>query len=142
MGATHFLRALIVVLPSSLGCESENESIEVTDSTDCSIIEDWQDQHECVYAKALMQVDDPQAMNAEISTLSEPTDQDMIFYRLAFNHPERAQEFCSQTQTRAFVEKCQQVLGRPHLGTKPRPKADHPQITDAVERSGDMANEP
>ena len=89
-----------------------------------------------------MQVDDPRAMQAEISTFSDPTDQDMIFYRPAFNHPERAQEFCSQTQTRAFVEKCQQVLGRPHLGTKPRPKAEHPQITEAAEGSREMVDAP
>jgi hypothetical protein len=90
MGSTNFLRALIVVLAPTLGCGSEEESAEITESTDCSSIADWQDQHECVYEKALMQVDDPQAMQAEISKLSDPIDQDMIFYRLAFNHPERS----------------------------------------------------
>ncbi len=129
MGSANFIRTLIALLACSLGCGDEGVSQEVTDSTDCASITDWQDQIECVYAKAELEIDNPDTLRTELETLSEPADRDLVLYRLAVNHPERAQDFCGQTTTRAYQDKCTQVLGRPHLGTKPRSKVAHPQVS-------------
>ena len=69
-------------------------------------------------------IDDIDALETELSTLEEPGDRDMVLYRLAFNNPERATNFCARITTASFVEKCQQVLGRPHLGTIRRAKTN------------------
>ena len=50
-------------------------------------------------------------------TLSkEPLEsQDLLLLTLAIRNPTKAGQFCKQVRSEAAKEKCQQVIGRPHL---------------------------
>ena len=124
MGSTIRIQALIVAL---LGCADESASPSGGDATvsDCSTVADWQDRLDCAYGQAepLVETDE---LEAKLSTLEATEDRDMVLYRLAVNHPQQASRLCQMVTTRAFVEKCQQVVGRPHLSTTPRPSQPRP----------------
>jgi len=95
--------------------------------TDCASIEDWQSRLDCAYSLAEQHLDEPEALARELQTIDDAEDRDMILYRLAFNHPTEASRLCQQVKTRAFTEKCTQVMGRPHLGTSRKAKAAPPE---------------
>jgi hypothetical protein len=130
MGSQNRLRALIsglALLCSLSACDSEEGGGTVGPGTDCVSIEDWQSRLDCAYSLAEQHLDDPEALASELQTLDDAEDQDMILYRLAFNHPTEAPRLCKQVKTRAFTEKCKQVMGRPHLGTSRKAKAAPPE---------------
>ena len=47
---------------------------------------------------------------------------DLLLLTLAVRHPSKAPVFCKKVQSKSAQEKCQQVIGRPHLQlSKPQP---------------------
>lgn len=66
-------------------------------------------------AAAALEKGDMVAAEAEITAVEDPVVRDMMRLALAADHPQRASELCAATTTAYGKEKCQQVLGRPHL---------------------------
>ncbi|MCB9776992.1 MAG: hypothetical protein H6742_00335 [Alphaproteobacteria bacterium] len=71
------------------------------------------------FGQALL--DDPAALEQALATL-DPGSRDLLLLRLAVAEPARAGQLCRQVATATAAEKCNQVLGRPHLGTTPKPR--------------------
>ena len=124
MGSTIRIQALILVL---LGCAEDSSPSTSTSAnpSDCSTVDDWQNRLDCAYEQAepLVETD---GLEANLAKLDAKEDRDMVLYRLAVNHPQQANRLCQMVTTRAFVEKCQQVVGRPHLATTPQPSKPGP----------------
>lgn len=55
--------------------------------------------------------------------------QDVLLLTLAIRNPNEANRFCKKIQTANAKEKCQQVIGRPHL------QLSKPQQNDVIENS-------
>ena len=78
---------------------------------------------DCRFDRALAALGrgDEAAMRAEIDTLSDPVQRDLLRLRVATTEPARAGQLCAEVTTDFAREKCQQVLGRPHLQGAPPP---------------------
>ncbi len=63
---------------------------------------------------------DWQSFDETVSTM-EVTQRDLLLLRLAVQHPSQSAHLCNRVQTQNAIEKCKQVIGRPHL-TTPKPK--------------------
>ena len=141
MGSTSSIRNLILVAVSGClmgGCEnaSDNplpsaESMDApTSMSQCSDLDATQARQDCAYAFLDERREDTKAIQEALSQLPEAIDRDMVLYRLAFNYPSIANRFCDRVTTDAFIEKCTQVMGRPHLSSTPgvqkKPKVQKP----------------
>ncbi len=60
------------------------------------------------------------ALDAALATVEPAESRDLLRLRLSIAHPTEAARFCRGAETTGAQEKCRQVLGRPHLGTRPR----------------------
>ncbi|MBM4390333.1 MAG: hypothetical protein FJ090_04355 [Deltaproteobacteria bacterium] len=78
---------------------------------------------DCRFDKALaaLRSGDEAAMRAEIEAVSDPLQRDLVRLRVATVEPARAGKLCTEVTTDFAREKCQQVLGRPHLQGAPPP---------------------
>ena len=141
MGSTSSIRAVIFVAVNGAltwGCElsseqvvTQNESVENPTSMDqCSELKATQARQDCAYAFLDERRDDAEVIQEAVAQLPEAIDRDMVLYRLAFNYPSIANRFCDRVTTEAFIEKCTQVMGRPHLSSTPgvqkKPKVQKP----------------
>lgn len=88
-------------------------------SWDCDDIGDPRAREDCRFAKVANALEDPAAFDAALGAITDPDARDLVLLRLAVQHPERAGELCGRVQTDVAREKCQQVLGRPHLRGAP-----------------------
>ena len=59
-------------------------------------------------------------LDAALTSIDDPRSRDLLLLRLAIASPASAGYLCTKVQTDGARERCQQVLGRPHLGTVPR----------------------
>lgn len=75
---------------------------------------------DCRYRLVSPLLSDPAALSAALAQISDDTSRDLLLLRLAVNHPDQAGLLCRQTTTPPAKQKCQQVLGRPHLSRRPR----------------------
>ena len=64
--------------------------------------------------------DDPEALRAALAAIPEAASRDLVRLRLAIEHPDRAASACREVETPGARERCEQVLGRPHLGAAER----------------------
>lgn len=67
---------------------------------------------------------DADALDRGLAEVDDDTSRDLVLLRLAIAAPKHAGALCGRVRTEGAREKCQQVLGRPHLGTErraPRP---------------------
>ncbi|MDP2313356.1 MAG: hypothetical protein Q8P41_10655 [Pseudomonadota bacterium] len=76
---------------------------------------------ECRYDAVKPLVNDDQALRAAVDSMSDEASRDLLLYRLAVDNPQRAQSLCALTRTPVLREKCDKVIGRPHLAGPPRP---------------------
>jgi hypothetical protein len=53
--------------------------------------------------------------DAAIGKLEDPLSRDLVRVRLAIDDPSKADRLCMQVETDGARQKCEQVLGRPHL---------------------------
>lgn len=72
----------------------------------------------CWYEAA--RVAEPAALPAVLERIEDPVARDLVLLRLAVDHPERANALCAQTRTPTGREKCDRVIGRPHLSGGPQ----------------------
>lgn len=75
---------------------------------------------DCRYRLAEPHLSDPAALQEDLAQIDDPLSHDLLLQRLAVNHPNHAGLLCTKMQTDAGRQKCQQVIGRPHLSTRPR----------------------
>lgn len=59
--------------------------------------------------------DDEAAARALIDAIPDATERDMVRIRLATDFPRKAADLCNDAKADFAVQRCQQVLGRPHL---------------------------
>ena len=74
---------------------------------------------------------DDGALDAGLVEIADETSRDLVLLRLAIAAPRHAAALCGRVRTAGAQEKCQQVLGRPHLGTERR--APKPPPTGTVQ---------
>ncbi len=72
----------------------------------------------------------PEQLERTLQTMS-PTEQDLLLLSLAVRSPYQAPHLCKKVKAQAAVEKCKQVIGRPHL------QLSEPQINDVDAQSLD-----
>ena len=63
---------------------------------------------------------DEDTLDQGLVEISDETSRDLVLLRLAIAAPRHAAALCRRVHTAGAEEKCQQVLGRPHLGTQRR----------------------
>lgn len=63
---------------------------------------------------------DDAATLAEIAAVEDPVERDMLRLRLATLDPTRGGFLCRDVSTDYGRARCEQVVGRPHLGAEPR----------------------
>lgn len=78
---------------------------------------------DCHFERAQLALDnpDPAVLAAAIAAAGEPIEQDLLRVRLAAIRPALGPKLCAEVTTPAAREKCQQVVGRPHLQGVPSP---------------------
>lgn len=110
-------RTLLLALVSA--CAGEPDTV-----AGCAALSDAAAQEDCRYRLVAPLVGDAAKLTAalaEVRASASPQSHDLLLLRLAIDAPAQAGALCQQVQTDGAREKCQQVLGRPHLGTTRRP---------------------
>lgn len=85
----------------------------------CAAIRDGIEREECRFLQAQRLSADPAALAAALATLSDATGRDLLLVRLAMDAPDKSDALCGQVTTPAGKQRCQQILGRPHLRGRP-----------------------
>lgn len=77
---------------------------------------------DCHFERAKLAVEnpDPALLDAAINASGDALARDLLRVRLATIHPHLGARLCADVTTIAAREKCQQVIGRPHLQGVPR----------------------
>ena len=57
----------------------------------------------------------------QLSAIPSATSRDLVRLRLAILEPQQGPVFCAEVETADARARCQQVVGRPHLSSPPRP---------------------
>lgn len=83
---------------------------------DCEAMDPGMAREECRYQAAKAAVGDDAALRAALDRIGDPNARDLVVLRLAVDTPERAPALCALTRTPVGRDKCDKVLGRPHLG--------------------------
>ncbi len=78
---------------------------------------------DCRFERALaaLAAGNEAGMHEEIAKITDPLEQDLVRLRVATADPAGAATLCNDVTTDFARQKCQQVLGRPHLQGTPRP---------------------
>lgn len=87
----------------------------------CDGVSDPVSKEDCRYQVVKKLLDDRPAFTAAVDSITPDTSRDLLLYRIAFDEPKRAPELCRMVRTAATKEKCEKVLGRPHLAGPPKP---------------------
>ncbi len=88
---------------------------------DCAALAEPAAREDCRLGVAAAALHDIEALRALITQVPAPESRDLLRLRLAVQDPYRAGPLCRDAETEAAVQRCQQILGRPHLRT-PRPE--------------------
>ena len=76
---------------------------------------DGTQKEDCRFDEAKKLVGDKAEFTAAIATIEDPTARDLVLVRLAFELPSSSAALCSQVTTTIGKQRCQQIIGRPHL---------------------------
>ena len=82
---------------------------------DCSSIDDGVQREECFFQEAVQLSGDRSSLENYIFGIEEASSQDLLRIRLAVRDPVRNQWLCDGVTTQNALERCRQVVGRPHL---------------------------
>ena len=92
------------------------------DLAGCASLGDPIDREECRYDFIKPLVKDDAALRSAVDSVTEPASRDLVLLRLAVDNPARAQALCAMVRLPATREKCDKVIGRPHIaGPRPSP---------------------
>lgn len=98
---------------------------------DCAAMRDEADREECRFQLVQPLLPDPnhpapdrktfqRALDEALAQIDDPRSRDLLLLRLAISSPSTAGYLCTKVETEGARQRCQQVLGRPHLGTVPK----------------------
>ncbi|MES2644956.1 MAG: hypothetical protein V4850_36050 [Myxococcota bacterium] len=104
-----------LLVPILLGCHNE------PGLPGCDGVRDPIAREECRYDAIKPLVDDEAALRAAVDSMTDAASRDLVLLRLAFDRPDRGQAMCRLVKTASVKEKCDKVVGRPHLAGPPRP---------------------
>ena len=102
--------ALFLIL---VGCQAEPQTL-----ADCDGLSTPTAREECRFAMVAPLAEDRKALDEALSQITDPHSRDLIRYRLAFQDPQKHSGLCREVEEAALHEKCQQIIGRPHLSSK------------------------
>ena len=105
----------ILLVPLLLGCHRE------PGLAGCDAVRDPIAREECRYDAIKPLVDDDASLRAALDSMTDTASRDLVLLRLAFDRPERGQALCQMVRTAPVKDKCDKVVGRPHLAGPPRP---------------------
>lgn len=74
---------------------------------------------DCRFAEARRVSADPAALDLTLRAVEDPLARDLLLVRLAFDAPTSSARFCSKVTTDLGKQRCQQIVGRPHLRGSP-----------------------
>ena len=80
----------------------------------CETLRDGMTREECRFTEAKLLVSDPPALDTALAGL-DPTSRDLLLVRLAMDTPTSSAVLCGRVATAIGRQRCQQILGRPHL---------------------------
>ncbi len=80
----------------------------------CETLRDAMKREECRFTEAKKLVPDPEALDGALTPL-DPTSRDLLLVRLAMDTPTASAVLCGRVTTEIGRQRCQQILGRPHL---------------------------
>lgn len=105
---------------------------------DCAALKDPVKHENCLFERATLERGKgPDALELFLKSVPEATSRDLIRLRLAIADPAQAGPLCDRAETPPVKEKCRQVLGRPHLRSRPKPPED-----PSTENPGSPENKP
>jgi hypothetical protein len=112
--ARHLLTAMVVL---GVGCGSSGDP--------CQGERDEVARENCQLERvsALFEAGDP-GWEAALASIAKPASRDLVRLRLAILDPQRGPTLCAGVETDDAKARCQQVVGRPHLASPPRPKVE------------------
>ena len=110
MGTPH-----LALFLSVLGCQSPPEVL-----ADCDALSVPTERENCRFEMIQPLMDDSDALMAALDQITDPASRDLLLLRLATSNPKLNSTLCRQAATTGAQERCQQVLGRPHLSTTRR----------------------
>lgn len=95
-----------------LACGGEPTTLE-----DCAGVRDAVEREDCYLGMlhTVFEQGDDQAFLQGLAQVDDPVSRDLVRLRLAVESPDRAGWLCEGVETDNARDKCQQVLGRPHL---------------------------
>lgn len=87
----------------------------------CAGIRDGETRETCRFeeAKALAAAGRIDALTAGLATIEDPMARDLLVVRLVVDDTTLADRLCPAVTTEAGKQRCQQILGRPHLRSGP-----------------------
>ncbi len=111
---TRFARFLIPTMVSLLACGDSDAP--------CADIRDEVARENCQFERvsALFEAGDP-GWEAALQAVPSPSSRDLVRLRLAIIDPQKGPVICGAVETDDARARCQQVVGRPHLASPPRP---------------------
>ncbi len=116
---------MIALLLALLAC-SKPETV-----AECASLRAEADREECRFDLLVPLLPDPnhpapdrkafqKALETALDDIEDPRSRDLLLLRLAIASPSTAGFLCTKVETEGARLRCQQVLGRPHLGTVPK----------------------
>lgn len=83
----------------------------------CARIRDGAQREECRFteAKKLAAAGGLAVLEQALATVEDPLARDLLVVRLVVDDPSRADALCKLVTAEAGLQRCQQILGRPHL---------------------------
>lgn len=70
---------------------------------------------DCRFEEARKVAAEPGALDAALRSVDDPLARDLLLVRLAFDTPASSARFCARVTTAVGKQRCQQIIGRPHL---------------------------
>lgn len=91
----------------------------------CSDVRDAVARENCQFERvsALFEARDP-GWETALASIEQPASRDLVRLRLAILDPQRGPALCADVETADAQARCQQVVGRPHLASPPRPPGE------------------
>ena len=80
----------------------------------CDSLSDTE-REDCRFEEAKKVSGDPKALDLALKSIQDPLARDLLLVRLAFDSPTASAQFCSRVTTEVGKQRCQQIIGRPHL---------------------------
>jgi hypothetical protein len=115
MHSTRHRAAILAFIAPLAACDG--------DSGDCASLRDDVARENCLFERvsASFQAQDPK-WRRQLAAIASPDSRDLVRLRLAILDPQQGPTICAEVETASAKDRCQRVVGRPHLASPPRPE--------------------